>query len=651
MKLASNRYSLLIHIFIQTVILSFLVRLALLVWNFNDLQLSFLSTIKIFGLGLIYDGAVATFFIQIYALYLLLLPQKFNNALFNKAFTHTYFFLTTLILIFSFFAEFTFWEEFGSRFNFIAVDYLIYTYEVVQNINQSYPLPLLIGGVVAFTLLLQWIAVKKGSFRRSFESKTSIPARFAITGGFVLFAILHLFIFNNGQAEWSQNRYDNELTKAGIYSFGAAFKNNELDYDTFYLKNDIDSAFNDVRKLVADKNTQYDGQEIRSIKRSIENGDSSSKPNVIMITIESFSADFLTKFGNKNKITPFLDSLTDKNVFFNNMYATGTRTVRGMEALSLSIPPTPGSSIVRRPNNTHLFTVGEIFAKKGYARSFIYGGDGYFDNMNQYFGGNGFDIIDRGRGYLMGDEFTAKRTLIADKDIHFENAWGICDEDIYDAVIRDADEKQKNNKPFFDFVMTTSNHRPYTYPANCIDIPSGSGRDGAVKYTDYAIRKFISKIQSKPWFKNTIIILVADHCASSAGKNEINVSKYHIPCWILNIPKTEPMQIKSLCSQIDLYPTLFSMLGWKYDSNLFGKNALEFTPNTARAFVGTYQKLGYMKNDTLVVLGPQQSVSSYKWITDNSKETPIKDSPSLVKEAVSYYQTANYLFKNGGLKK
>src|SRR2546428_2510215 len=199
MKLIKNRYSLLIHIFIQTIILSFLVRLALLIWNFNDLQLSFLSIFKIFGLGLVYDTAIATFFILLYALYLLLLPQKLNNSLFNKIFTHFYFFIATLILIFSFFAEFTFWEEFGSRFNFIAVDYLIYTYEVVQNINQSYSLPLLISGVVAATFLLQWIAVKVGSFRNSLESTTPILKRSAIAGGLALFALVHPSFINHSQ--------------------------------------------------------------------------------------------------------------------------------------------------------------------------------------------------------------------------------------------------------------------------------------------------------------------------------------------------------------------------------------------------------------------------------------------------------------------
>ena len=113
----------------------------------------------------------------------------------------------------------------------------------------------------------------------------------------------------------------------------------------------------------------------------------------------------MAHFGNKSGITPVLDSLSDNGILFTNMYATGTRTVRGMEALSLAVPPTPGNSIVRRPNNDNLATIGYIFQKQGYQAGFFYGGDGYFDNMNQYFGSNGYAVTDRGQ------KFTDKRCV------------------------------------------------------------------------------------------------------------------------------------------------------------------------------------------------------------------------------------------------
>jgi phosphoglycerol transferase MdoB-like AlkP superfamily enzyme len=407
-------------------------------------------------------------------------------------------------------------------------------------------------------------------------------------------------------------------------------------------------VFARMRNLLAYPDTKFTGNGDEILRQITARDTLVSRPNVIMITIESFSADFMKRFGNTQGITPVLDSLAKQSVLFTNMYATGTRTVRGMEALTLAVPPTPGSSIVRRNDNEGLFTVGSIFKDAGYKRTFFYGGDGYFDNMNKFFSGNGFDIVDHPNTTVVNDNLVTTRTAITKKDIQFENAWGICDEDIYKAVIRDADEDYRQGKKFFNFVMTTSNHRPYTYPANKISIPEGS-REGAVRYTDYAIGKLLEEARTKPWFANTVFIFVADHCASSAGKNEINVSKYHIPCLVYNLPNTKPVELSPVCSQIDLYPTVFNYLNWSYKSNLFGENinAAQYQP---RALVGTYQKLGYLKNDTLIVLGPQQKADcySYKQQTDEQKQAPMNN--HLLHEAIANYQSAYQLYKNGGMR-
>jgi phosphoglycerol transferase MdoB-like AlkP superfamily enzyme len=611
-------------------------------------ELSLLSICRIHFQGVIFDFGVAILISAIYSLYLLLLPQKWNNSRANRIITYAGFSLVLFLVLFSFFAEFTFWQEFESRFNFIAVDYLIYTYEVIHNINESYPLPLLIGGMLSLEGVILFLFTRRKIFADSFQSNTAFLKRLLVTSSILLTACLYLFFVRNDQAETSNNRYHNELSKAGIYSFFAAYKNNEISYDHFYQLIDNNEAFLLTKNGLAESGVYFNGP-VNSIRRMIRSNSAIARPNVIMITIESFSADFMTAFGNKQQITPFLDSLAKENVLFTNMYATGTRTIRGMEALSLSIPPTPGSSIVRRPGNSNLFTVGTIFKNEGYDRTFLYGGDGYFDNMNQYFGSNGFDVTDRGRKIAVGDRYETKRTIIRDSLVHFENAWGICDEDLYDAVINDADEKYSKHHPFYQFVMTTSNHRPYTYPAGKIDIPSGSGREGAVKYTDYAISQFFRKIKNKPWYQSTVVILVADHCASSAGKDEIDISKYHIPCLVANLPGKPKGKIEKMCSQIDLYPTIFNLFGWKYESNFFGENVLgnDYVP---RITLGTYQQLAYLRHDSLVVLGPRQSSETFIYSVANNQQVPKKLPPYIIKNAIAQYQTAYYLFKNGGLK-
>jgi phosphoglycerol transferase MdoB-like AlkP superfamily enzyme len=648
-KYLKGTYSLLFRFVIYFLCASLLLRLALLLMSFSKVQLTLPAVLKIFGEGLLFDFGVAVFFCVPYALYLLLFPVKWSNTIINKIITYTAFFIAALIIMFSFFAEFTFWQEFESRFNFIAVDYLIYTFEVINNINESYPLPILIGAMLIAVSIIVWAFYKKKIFANTFNGKETFLKRLVISGTVIGLSFIYSIFIKNSLAENGSNRYQDELSKAGIYSFFAAFKNNELSYDHFYKTIDNRTAFNLARNQFADSNTAFINDGL-SVERKIGNNASPQMPNVIMVTIESFSADFMGRFGNTNKLTPVLDSLAGEGVLFTGMYATGTRTVRGMEALSLAVPPTPGSSIVRRLNNDNLTTIGYIFQQKGYETGFFYGGDGYFDNMNMYFGNNGYAVTDKRRNTLVKDNFKATRTTIPDSFIQFKNAWGICDEDLYDAVIRDADAKTSQQKPFYDFVMTTSNHRPYTYPEGKIDIPSGSGRDGAVKYTDYAIGQFLKKAKQKPWFANTVFIFVADHCANSAGKNEIDIAKYHIPAIIYNLPAQAPSTITAMCSQIDLYPTLFHLLNWNYTSNLYGQNVLSnnYTP---RILLGTYQKLGYLKNDTFIILGPQQKVEAYQYNKIKNEQVPLTKSPdNLANEAIANYQTAYYLFKNGGLK-
>ncbi|NML38004.1 sulfatase-like hydrolase/transferase [Chitinophaga sp. G-6-1-13] len=649
MKSAKNRYAVLFGFTGLFLVLSFLVRTALLIWASPQAGLSLSGIFSAYAKGFVYDAGVALFFTIAYALYLLLLPQRLNNTVFNRVFTYTGFFLALMIVIFSFFAEFTFWGEYAGRFDFIAVDYLIYTYEVISNINQSYPLPLLIGGVLLATALLTWWCNRRGMFRNSFQSRTPFSKRIGIFALLLGGVLAHAFLISNAWAEKSKNRYQQELSKAGIYSFISAYLNNELAYDKYYLLEDDNKAFATIRQQLQSPDAQY-LENGHSIYRSITDTVTAVKPNIIMITIESFSADFMTRFGNKQHITPVLDSIAQQGILFTNMYATGTRTVRGMEALTLAVPPTPGQSIVRRRNNENLFSAASIFRKSGYEATFFYGGDGYFDNMNKFFGNNGYDITDRLRHRLVDDKLASKRTNIPDSAVQFENAWGVCDEDIYKAAIKSADEKYAAGKPFYDFIMTTSNHRPFTYPGGKIDIPSGTSREGAVKYTDYAIGQFLKAIQDKPWYKNTVIILVADHCASSAGKNEIEISKYHIPCIFFNVPDTTPQEIPVMCSQIDIYPTLLKMLHWSYNTNFYGKNVLD-SSYQPRAMVSTYQKLAYLETGKMVILSPQQKAQCFSWSPAKNEEQPIPMDNTLLSHSVAHYQTAYSLFKNNGMRK
>lgn len=652
-KLFPSRFALLKTFVSIFIFFSFVLRIVFVVWSYNDTDFSFFNLANTFIIGFLFDLGTVSFFAVPYALYLLLIPKPWHGSIFDKIVTYFAYSLGLIIFLFSFFAEVTFWEEFKNRFNFIAVDYLIYTFEVVKNINESYPIPLLVGVMLILLSILLYYTKKRHSFFNTFHSQTTIKQKLLPTAFWIVIVLVFALFVTNKDAERFENRYNNEIAKTGIYSFFAAFRSNELSYTEFYKTIDDKKAFKNVKRHLTASNSDFLYPEENLIYRTITNSDSLHpplKPNVIFICIESLSAEYLNSLGGNLNITPTLDSLSKKSLFFTNLYATGTRTVRGMEAITLSIPPTPGRSIVKRDKNQGLFTIGEIFKQQGYERNFFYGGDGYFDNMNTFFGGNGFNIIDRGRGFLLDSNIKTKRTNIEDEEVIFENAWGVCDEDIYNKVLNEADKSYEEGTPFFDFIMTTSNHRPFTYPDNKVDIPSGTNREGAIKYTDYAIREFIKKAKTKPWYENTVFVIMADHCASSAGRWKLNIDKYRIPAMIFNVPGVQNQQIEKLSSQIDIFPTLFTLLKWNYTSNLFGKDIMQMTKEDERAFIGNYRNLGLFKDQKLMVLSDQKIANYYEWKTDNDDLIPRDIDNKMLEETISYYQVADYLYRNEGLK-
>lgn len=192
--------------------------------------------------------------------------------------------------------------------------------------------------------------------------------------------------------------------------------------------------------------------------------------------------------------------------------------------------------------------------------------------------------------------------------------------------------------------MTTTNHRPYSYPEGKIDIPSGQSREGAVKYTDYAIQEFIKTAKTKPWFNDTIFVMVADHCAGSARKTELPVDKYHIPLFIYAPKHVPAVENATLSSQIDVAPTVLGLLNLNYESQFYGQDIFKMSPEKGRALVSNYQKLGLFKDNKLVYLSPQQKVDM---VDDPLGEYHIlkpETQPNLVNDVMGYYQSADYIW-------
>ncbi|MDH4215799.1 MAG: LTA synthase family protein, partial [Gallionella sp.] len=435
------------------------------------------------------------------------------------------------------------------------------------------------------------------------------------------------------------NAFAAELSGNGMFTISAAMRRNELDYDRFYRTIPQETADAVLKEMGVKRKPQSAAASSGDAKTGANSGKSpfiKTPRNVVLITVESLSASYVGAYGSTQGLTPNLDELARDGMKFDRVYATGTRTVRGLEALSLGTPPVPGQAIVRRLNNEHLSTIGELLEHQGFSPYFIYGGYGYFDNMNAYFGVNDYRVLDR--------------TDFPKETVMFENVWGVADEALFDNAIRTFDQKPAADKPFFVHIMTTSNHRPYTYPDGRIDIPSPGGRAGAVKYTDYAIGKFIKDAKTKPWFKDTLFVIVADHCASVSGKAKLPVGGYRIPLIFYAPALLKPSSYPHVVSQIDVAPTLLNILGKQGDEQFFGRDLFGKKALPERAFISNYQALGYLKNDILTVLLPKQRVESYRVDMKSFETTPADIDPQALNEAIAYYQTASRAFKSGELR-
>ncbi|WP_287596780.1 LTA synthase family protein [Thermomonas sp.] len=612
-------------------VISALTRLALLVATGSGVPAAPGPWLYAFGVGLGYDLLAALYFAWPLVLLLWLLPAGWLLRRRGRLAVGGLCLLLLLVLLFVAVAEWTFWDEFQARFNFIAVDYLVYTTEVIGNIRQSYPVGLILSAVAALALG-GFFATRR--WRRVRRDEAGFAARTVVVACWLAASALGTWLVSGEMKDRSDNAYVNELAGNGIYQFFSAYRSASLDYARYYRTVPIDEAWAQVRAQVATPDARFFGP--TGIARRIHNAAPEQRMNVVLISVESLSADFSGTYGRKDSLTPRLDALTRDSLLFADLWATGTRTVRGLEALSLSVPPTPGESIVRREHNEGLATLGEVFRGKDYHAMFLYGGYGAFDDMNRFFSHNGYDVHDR--------------TDIPDQEIHHENVWGVADEDLYSMAMKHFDTDFKAGKPFFAHLMTTSNHRPYTFPAGRGPWPQGK-RESAVAYTDWAIGDFLRRASSKPWYRNTLFVITADHCASSAGIAALPAFRYRIPLWIYAPGgQVAPGRVERRVSQIDIAPTVLGILGMDYDSRFYGVDVFQQPSGRARAFIGTYQLLGYLRDDKLVQLSPHRKVDTLRPAYARDVAQPeLAEDPALTLQAISAYQTATTAFADGSM--
>ena len=317
-------------------------RLALLIATGNGVPASPAYWLYAFAVGLGYDLLAFVYFAWPLLLLLWLLPRRWLARRPGTLMVGGLSLVLLFVLLFVAVSEWTFWEEFQARFNFIAVDYLVYTTEVIGNIRESYPIGWIFSGlgllgIAVFAATRRWRLVQNDSAR--------FGARTLVVAGWLAVSVLGTWLVSGEMKDRTDNTYVNELAGNGMYQFFAAYRSASLDYGRYYRTLPIAEAFAQVRRQLSTQDATFDGP--TGIARRIHNAAPERRLNVVLISVESLSVEFSGTYGRKNSLTPQLDALTKGSLLFTDLFANGTRTIRGLEALALSVPPTLGESIVK----------------------------------------------------------------------------------------------------------------------------------------------------------------------------------------------------------------------------------------------------------------------------------------------------------------
>jgi phosphoglycerol transferase MdoB-like AlkP superfamily enzyme len=549
---------------------------------------------------------------------------------------------------FQLFTEYYFFEEFRSRFNTVAVDYLVYPQEVFVNIWESYHVGLVLA--ICAGVGAAWALTARRLFVGLWESPLKTPTSLRKLGATVALALtLTPLVLIGGAltgvinphlpvkgAHVSTNRTLNEMADNGAITFFIAALTHHLDYTAFYKTLPQDEAYQRARHLLGEPGSRFveDGH---SIRRQVAGDTSRPRLNVVIFLEESLGSEFWGCLGRKKTLTPEMDKLAaEEGLLFTNIYACGNRTVRGMEGVLSSFPPMPGDSIVKRDLSDNVETVARVLKRDGYSTLFLYGGRGVFDGMRSFVVRNGYERF-------IEQKHFAHPT--------FTTAWGVCDEDLYDRAIEECRELSRtNNKPFFATILSVSNHKPYTYPKGRIpEDPDKHRREYAVKYADYALGKFFRDVKKEAFWTNTIFVVVADHGARAYGKQSIPIHSYEIPLLIAGpAVVSAPVRNGELGSSLDVSPTVLGLLGRPYESLFFGHDLLNCPPDHDRALLNHNRDIGLLTHERMVVLGLMQTDEFYQGDPKRVEMTPLL-SPSeaereLEKDAIAIYQVADDLY-------
>jgi phosphoglycerol transferase MdoB-like AlkP superfamily enzyme len=512
---------------------------------------------------------------------LLLAPILATQQLFKiwQKFTYVWVVVAIVLLVFLEVSTPGFINEYDVRPNRIFVEYLKYPNEVFSMLWRGFKIEIfsvLISAIftawVAHRYMKPWLSMPPSwsnkklwlvwplifiltafGIRSSLGHRPANPAMFAITAD----SMVNSLVLNSGYSV--------------VYASYSLLK--ETKSSDIYGK----MPREEILKLTGAKDT-----DIPTLTTLTPSHKREKPLNLVIILQESLGATFVESLGGV-PVTPNIERLKEQGIWFEQLYATGTRSVRGIEAVTAGFAPTPADSTVKlSKSQKNFFTLAALLEKRGYNTEFIYGGESHFDNMRSFFTGNGFNHIVEQKDY---------------KNPVFASSWGVSDEDLLNRTHEQLLAHHKTGKPFFTLAFSSSNHAPFEFPNGRIELyeqPKGTDNN-AVKYADYAIGEFFKKAQNSPYWKDTVFLIVADHDIRVRGVSLVPVERFHIPGLILGAD-IKPLRYKGMASQIDLPVTLLSLMGIEAQHPMTGRDLSSVAPDSlGRAMMQYNANFGWME--------------------------------------------------------
>ncbi len=563
----------------------------------------------------------------------LISPQRWAGRWFRRA-SFTAGIGLWLALVFVHVAEGFFFEEYQSRFNPVAIDYLIYPHEVFVNIWEAYPVPLVVALCLALATTIVWSTAR---FVRRREL-THEPRQIPLVLGWTLLTILGLGSLQLYDPRFSRERALNEIANNTFLSAYAAVATRNLDYRHFYPTMEPALAYAEARAALTRPGIDFFGP-TNSLLRHVPGDTNRPRLNIVFLFEESLGSEFFGSLGRPGKtLTPRLDEIINQDaLLFDNFYADGNRTIRGYEAAYASFPPLPGDSIVARDRTENVETLATLLGRDGYDTTFIYAGRGSFDGTGPFAVRNGW------QHFLELKDF---------EHPVFTTVWGVCNEDLYDRVLVEARKKHAAGLPFFITTMSVSNHKPFTYPTGRIpEDPLARTRENAVKYSDYALGRFFDQARKETFWTNTIFCVAGDHGARVYGSQTIPIRSYEVPFIVVGpavVPA--PRRESKLGCQLDLAPTLLGLIGRPYDTIFYGQDLLRRPEGTSRVLLHHNRSVGIYRDQHLVIFNLNKKIEYFRGDpkTGQMQRTETVDafSEALVREATALFQVGDDLYMN-----